>query len=114
MPPQHVIDEVNRQGGAVFLAHPHWSSINVMRDVLPLTGFAGIEGTYKTRAGRTKVLSGTGIRRFPAGSLISGDDMAIASETKGSPYVNVLGLHEVRKGGGGRVAIYGDRLARAV
>ena len=43
MPPQHVIDEVNRQGGAVFLAHPHWSSINVMRDVLPLTGFAGIE-----------------------------------------------------------------------
>ena len=43
MPPQHVIDEVNRQGGAVFLAHPHWSSINVVRDVLPLTGFAGIE-----------------------------------------------------------------------
>ena len=43
MPPQHVIDEVNRQGGAVFLAHPHWSSINVMRDVLPLRGFAGIE-----------------------------------------------------------------------
>ena len=43
MPPQHVIDEVNRQGGAVFLAHPHWSSVNIHRDTAPLTGFAGIE-----------------------------------------------------------------------
>ncbi len=43
MPPQHVIDEVRRQGGCVWLAHPFWSSINVMRDVLPLQGFAGVE-----------------------------------------------------------------------
>jgi hypothetical protein len=43
MPPQHVIDEVRRQGGCVWLAHPFWSSINVIRDVLPLRGFAGIE-----------------------------------------------------------------------
>ncbi|MGY8824123.1 MAG: CehA/McbA family metallohydrolase [Candidatus Latescibacterota bacterium] len=43
MPPQHVIDEVNRQGGAVWLAHPHWSSVNIQRDTKPLSGFAGIE-----------------------------------------------------------------------
>lgn len=43
MPPQHVIDAVNDQGGCVFLAHPHWSSVNIMRDVLPLKGLAGIE-----------------------------------------------------------------------
>ena len=43
MPPQHVIDEVRRQGGCVWLAHPFWSSINVIRDVLPLRGFAGVE-----------------------------------------------------------------------
>ena len=43
MPPQHVIDAVNEQGGAVFLAHPHWSSVNVVRDVLPLKGLCGIE-----------------------------------------------------------------------
>ena len=43
MPPQYVIDAVNDQGGAVFLAHPHWSSVSVPRDVLPLRGFAGIE-----------------------------------------------------------------------
>jgi hypothetical protein len=43
MPPQHVIDTVNEQGGAVFLAHPHWSSVNIQRDTLPLQGFAGIE-----------------------------------------------------------------------
>ena len=43
MPPQHVIDEVRRQGGAVWLAHPHWSSVNILRDAVPLTGFAGIE-----------------------------------------------------------------------
>ena len=43
MPPQYVIDAVNEQGGAVFLAHPHWSSVSVGRDVLPLRGFAGIE-----------------------------------------------------------------------
>ena len=43
MPPQHVINKVNEQGGQVWLAHPHWSSINILRDTLPLTGFAGIE-----------------------------------------------------------------------
>ncbi|MEM7030375.1 MAG: CehA/McbA family metallohydrolase [Chloroflexota bacterium] len=43
MPPQHVIDAVLDQGGSVWLAHPHWSSINIIRDVLPLRGFAGIE-----------------------------------------------------------------------
>lgn len=43
MPPQHVIDEVNRQGGSMWLAHPHWSSVNIMRDTLPLTGLAGVE-----------------------------------------------------------------------
>lgn len=43
MPPQHVIDEVRRQGGSVWLAHPHWSSVNILRDTLPLTGLSGIE-----------------------------------------------------------------------
>ena len=43
MQPQHVIDKVNGQGGSVWLAHPHWSSINIMRDALPLHGLAGIE-----------------------------------------------------------------------
>jgi len=43
MPPQHVIDEVNRQGGCIWLAHPHWSSVNILRDTLPLHGLAGIE-----------------------------------------------------------------------
>ena len=54
MPPQHVIDRVNEQGGSVWLAHPHWSSVNIMRDVLPLKGLAGIEvfNTTCRRAGR--------------------------------------------------------------
>lgn len=43
MPPQHVIDAVHKQGGSVWLAHPHWSSVNILRDTLPLTGLAGIE-----------------------------------------------------------------------
>lgn len=43
MPPQHVIDAVRAQGGSIWLAHPYWSSINIMRDILPLHGFAGIE-----------------------------------------------------------------------
>ncbi len=43
MPPQHVIDAVRAQGGQVWLAHPHWSSVNILRDTLPLTGFSGIE-----------------------------------------------------------------------
>lgn len=51
MPPQHVIDAVNQQGGLVWLAHPYWSSINVMRDVLPLHGLAGIE-IFNTNARR--------------------------------------------------------------
>ena len=54
MPPQHVIDAVREQGGSVWLAHPHWISINVRRDVLPLTGLAGIEvfNTICHRMGR--------------------------------------------------------------
>ena len=43
MPPQHVIDTVNDQGGGVWLAHPYWSSVNILRDTAPLHGFAGIE-----------------------------------------------------------------------
>ena len=43
MPPQHVIDEVKKQGGSIWLAHPHWSGINILRDTMPLTGLAGIE-----------------------------------------------------------------------
>ena len=43
MPPQHVIDACNEQGGQVWLAHPYWSSVNILRDTLPLSGFAGIE-----------------------------------------------------------------------
>ena len=43
MPPQHVIDTCNEQGGQVWLAHPYWSSVNILRDTLPLSGFAGIE-----------------------------------------------------------------------
>lgn len=54
MPPQHVIDAVQEQGGSVWLAHPHWNSINVRRDVLPLTGLAGIEvfNSCSQRGGR--------------------------------------------------------------
>ena len=43
MPPQHVIDAVKKQGGSIWLAHPHWSSVNIMRDVLPLRGLDGVE-----------------------------------------------------------------------
>jgi hypothetical protein len=43
MPPQHVIDAVKEQGGSIWLAHPHWSSVNVLRDILPLRGLAGVE-----------------------------------------------------------------------
>lgn len=54
MPPQHVINEVRRQGGTVWLAHPHWSSVNIIRDTLPLYGLAGVEvfNTTCRRAGR--------------------------------------------------------------
>ena len=43
MPPQHVIDAVKEQGGAIWLAHPHWSSVNILRDTLALDGLDGIE-----------------------------------------------------------------------
>ena len=43
MPPQHVIDAVKKQGGSIWLAHPHWSSVNILRDTLPLSGLAGVE-----------------------------------------------------------------------
>ena len=43
MPPQHVIDNVREQGGSIWLAHPHWSSVNILRDTLPLRGLAGLE-----------------------------------------------------------------------
>ena len=54
MPPQMVIDEVREQGGCVWLAHPHWSSVNILRDTVPLNGLAGIEvfNTTCCRAGR--------------------------------------------------------------
>lgn len=54
MQPQHVIDAVREQGGSVWLAHPHWISINVRRDVMPLSGIAGIEvfNTICQRMGR--------------------------------------------------------------
>lgn len=43
MHPQEVIDAVRDQGGSPWLAHPHWSSVIISRDVLPLEGLAGIE-----------------------------------------------------------------------
>ena len=43
MPPQLVIDRVRAQGGQAWLAHPHWSSVNIARDTLPLEGLSGIE-----------------------------------------------------------------------
>ncbi len=42
-PPQQVIDAVKKQGGSIWLAHPHWSSVNILRDTLPLKGLDGIE-----------------------------------------------------------------------
>ena len=43
MPPQHVIDQVKEQGGSIWLAHPYWSSVNIIQDTLPLHGLAGVE-----------------------------------------------------------------------
>jgi len=43
MAPQHVIDQVRAQGGQAWLAHAHWSSVNITRDTIPLTGLSGIE-----------------------------------------------------------------------
>ena len=54
MPPQMVIDSVNDQGGSIWLAHPHWSSVKIIRDTLPLRDLAGIEvfNTICRRFGR--------------------------------------------------------------
>lgn len=43
MAPQDVIDHARSQGGIVWLAHPYWNDVMIDRDVLPLTGLAGIE-----------------------------------------------------------------------
>lgn len=43
MSPQDVMDRVNGQGGSAWLGHPHFCAVNVLRDVMPLTGLAGIE-----------------------------------------------------------------------
>ena len=40
---QEVIDQVTAQGGQAWLAHPHWSSVTLSRDVLHLTGLSGLE-----------------------------------------------------------------------
>ena len=54
MPPQMVLDEINNQGGCAWLAHPYWSSVNILRDTAPLQGLAGIEvfNTICCRHGR--------------------------------------------------------------
>ena len=55
MAPQHVIDEARTQGASPWLAHPYWSSVNILRDTLPLTGLSGLEvynTTCQTNAGR--------------------------------------------------------------
>ena len=43
LPPQLVIDRVREQGGNIWLAHPHWSCVNILRDTIPLEGLAGVE-----------------------------------------------------------------------
>lgn len=43
MAPQLVIDAVLDQGGQAWLAHPHWSSVNILRDTVPLRGLSGLE-----------------------------------------------------------------------
>lgn len=43
MSAQAVLDQVASQGGQVWLAHPHWSSVTISRDVLHLHGFSGLE-----------------------------------------------------------------------
>jgi len=43
MAPQDVIDHVVSTGGIVWLAHPYWNDIVIERDVLPLTGWTGVE-----------------------------------------------------------------------
>ncbi len=41
--PQQVIDEVKQQNGSIWLAHPHWSAVNILRDTIPLQGLSGVE-----------------------------------------------------------------------
>lgn len=43
LPPQLVIDGILEQGGQAWLAHPHWSSVNILRDTVPLHGLSGLE-----------------------------------------------------------------------
>ena len=49
-------DEVRDQGGSIWLAHPYWSSVNIIRDTLPLQGLAGVEvyNTTTRRHGRAE------------------------------------------------------------
>lgn len=42
-----VIDAARSQGASVWLAHPYWSSVNIIRDTLPIAGLAGLE-VYNT------------------------------------------------------------------
>jgi len=50
MPVQAAIDDLNRRGALVILAHPYWSGLTVA-DMLPLQGILGIE-IYNTSANR--------------------------------------------------------------
>ena len=56
MHPQEAIDAVRMQGGSPWLAHPHWSSIIINRDVMPLEGLAGVEvvNAESTYSGRSE------------------------------------------------------------
>jgi len=47
---QSVVDELNRLGAAVVLAHPYWSGLTVA-EMLPLQGITGVE-VYNTSAER--------------------------------------------------------------
>ena len=41
--PQQLIDEVKQQIVSIWLAHPHWSAVNILRDTIPLQGLSGVE-----------------------------------------------------------------------
>ena len=43
LPAQKVLDAVATQGGQAWLAHPHWSSVTLTRDVMHLGGLSGLE-----------------------------------------------------------------------
>ena len=43
LPAQEVIDRVAEQKGQAWLAHPHWSSLTLTRDVMHLKGMSGLE-----------------------------------------------------------------------